>query len=168
MANPNVASNPRVCVSTPHEKIELFRRELEKESPNPVDAVNFILGIALNQRKVEGRMSGGKLLLEVSGIDNTPPISTSVGMFRSMLARLGHFISEVSRKSAETSVAAPFTNEFEPHPEWRIVSASYQDYPGSPLYNVRGEIVFQNRLGLIKTFNIEMENTGSSHWFLIG
>src|SRR6185295_13232361 len=128
----------------------------EKESPNPVDVVNLILGIALDKRKVAARMSGGRLLLEVSGIDAVPTISTSVGMFRAMLARLGHFISEISRRAAASSVTESTANEFHPHPDWQIISASYQDYPGSPLYNVRGEIVFQNRQGLTKTLNIEM------------
>jgi hypothetical protein len=155
-------------------KIELLREEFGKELANPVAAVNLALGIALNGHRINGRFSGGHILFEFSEIESGPLIAGNVGMFRSMLARLGNAIGEISRmasanaQSAQSGhLAESIGTQFNPDPDWRVVGASFQEYPGSPLYNVRGELVFRNNCGVTKTLNVEMENTASSQWFLI-
>lgn len=143
------------------------------ESPDPIAAMNQILIHALDGEKIEVKISSPQTLNVAidGGVEQGWEINGIVGAFRAALGRLGYVFSETANSALGPSnllgvgrLADLKNLNLSPNSEWAIVRGSFLPNPGSPFYNVQGELVFRNRSGFEKRIKVAMENTGVSQW----
>ena len=144
---------------------------LEQIAVNPIAACDLMLEIALHHESIEVRTANANtIIIEAGGAKQFKKISGVTGQFRSVLARLGNVFNETSKRKsgvAELNAvgrkSAPL-DEFKLSGEWKVVDATVNPRPGSPLYNLDGTLRLEDANGLDKTVNVAMENSGTSQW----